>query len=787
LKLLKSVTHAGALLVLALGWLTAAVWCLWRSPEPGVGPLLLALAVALLQVSFALWIGTLAGRARIVALVGYGAAAEFSLLALLVYREYLGGGGVRRADSLRAFGQASLAEIWHFVRLFVDWRLVATSALVAGLLFVLVVTAVGSEPGRRRRYPRVVAAIALLASVGSYLAGGHRQVSEIVEFVSEYREQARLYRSVENEIGLASPVGAESTFSGTLVVVIGESLAKAHMGVYGYPVETTPMLSKRREEYVVFQDVISPHSHTVAALGIALTTASETADFEYLPQGEIDLISLARGAGFEVSWLSNQNEYGIWDNPITALARRADRDRFFSTSLGDFYLPTLFDDAMLPTLRATLSAPGAQKRLIFLHLMANHWPYCGNHPGQFDRVEDARGPSFYGAAAPGAEADCYDGGVRYLDWFLEQVVREIEATDSSAGVLFLGDHGEAPLLGTGHDQARHSIYHLEIPLVLWANDAFASRNPEKLNQAGLHRDRPYTIADLYHAIADLLDIRHPSVLLERSLFHPSFEDRPRTALRGWIRYDEWSRSNDFRENFRVALGSLGRLGERIWAHRVNSLGALFEAMASFKGVECDVSFDPVDGVFRVFHSPAPDTGLTLEAMLAASRNRPDLRYWLDWKNASGQNLGAAMARLEELDQRFGLRRRILVETGAHLLSPASGQVSERGFEHAYYLPTDEVLGCLEECGRRGRDELAARLSARIRSGGFTALTFDWRLAPFVEEELAAVIAERQLRLFSWDLGIGLNDRPTATEEVLDRFRRFDLSGLLVPFPSAFRI
>jgi len=61
----------------------------------------------------------------------------------------------------------------------------------------------------------------------------------------------------------------------TLVVVIGESLARNHMSLYGYARNTNPMLSARKSSLKINRDVISPQVHTIPVMRSILTLADD--------------------------------------------------------------------------------------------------------------------------------------------------------------------------------------------------------------------------------------------------------------------------------------------------------------------------------------------------------------------------------------------------------------------------------------------------------------------------------------------------------------------------------
>jgi hypothetical protein len=177
--------------------------------------------------------------------------------------------------------------------------------------------------------------------------------------------------------------------------------------------------------------------------------------------------------------------------------------------------------------------------------------------------------------------------------------------------------------------------------------------------------------------------------------------------------------------------------------------------------------------------------LGLEEVLDAVSDQPQLGLWLDWKNASRQNIGAAVSVLIRLDTRFGLRRRVIIETGSEAVFPEARRINEAGFEHGYYLPTQVVLSAM-----RGGDEQETRaVESRIRQAveviGASAITFDWRLSSFVRANLGSWIEEQDLNRYTWDLEVDLANDSEDGRLVAERVESGDVDVILVPFKSVF--
>lgn len=245
------------------------------------------------------------------------------------------------------------------------------------------------------------------------------------------------------------------------------------------------------------------------------------------------------------------------------------------------------------------------------------------------------------------------------------------------------------------------------------------------------------------------------------------------------------RSSDYRKNAATLLRAAPD-AERIWAHRVNSLGALGEAKQIFAGVELDLVFDARTRRFEVRHPPKPANGLTLDRYLAAAVDRPALRLWLDWKNPASENLGSALAELARLDAKYGLRRRALVETPSDATFSGLEALSRAGFLHGYYLPTEAGLAALQQ-GPRAMSRLGASIRATVERGNYAAITYDARLQPFVDRELSAFLREGRIRRFSWDQSIDSSNPATDPRTLSAMTQSRSLEALLITFPSRYRI
>jgi heptose-I-phosphate ethanolaminephosphotransferase len=732
--------------------------------------------------------------------VVYAAALPLVLLIAAVHADNTAHYGALVTDSVDALFQTDVAEAFHYVltytspAAFVLFGCWSSAALVT--LAAVPAPAVVGAPGRR---VRVALGVLGLAGAGAMFLQRDSSLLVFREAAAYRRALLRFDASRDTVADRVLAGEVASRFRGTVVVVIGESTGRHHLGVYGYFRDTTPKLAARRRELALFTDAIATHSHTIPSLMDALSLNARAA--RHKPRRVLDIITLANRAGFTTAWLSNQSAVGVWNNLVSILARRAHHVRYHSESGDPGPWRARYDDAMLASLDDVVARPAAQK-LVFVHLMATHSPYCEMIPPAF-RSEDGgvfevgMDRAVYGAALPRGGASPFGNGdregrlVRRLNCY-DSAVRCLDARAEPTILLYVADHGEAPLLDTGHDSRAHSHFHVEIPLIVWMNEAYRRARPDTVRSLARNVSQPVSLVDLSHAIADAAGIDGMSEVPRRSFLSAAYEPFDRTTLHGRVDYDR-GRAGDGHgpgksdpvERTRARLGDVARAHgaaarAKVWAHRVNSLGAALEARELFAGVEVDVVYHPKQGEFFVHHPPAPNVGLRLGDFLRQDDGR--LGYWLDWKNATAEHLDAALARLEVLDGQYDLKRRAVVETARP--HARTGEIAARGWVSSYYLPTEAIRRRVEDGDEAAQVALAARLLDRVTRHDYGAVSFDLAWLPYFDRHLRSGVNARGLRVFAWTHRTEIHEND-AVERLGAYVTDPDIEIVLVGFRSPF--
>ncbi len=679
-------------------------------------------------------------------------------------------------DSIAALLQTDSEESTQFVVANTDIRLLRLLSALALCGIALMVwqlfAAKETLPNRLGEKPAsemspvstqllLIGSAGLLAMAATDLANFASQMSTSANLaLRAHTESTQAYATGRQQISPPKDVTLAAV-PPDIVIYIGESTTRHHMGIYGYLRETTPFLSSFSAEIIRFDDAIAPHSHTARALGEMLTdlnfeggkglrpTAKRTADNALQPIGLIDILN---AGGFMTSWFSNHNQFGIWDNPVTSLAERAHSSHFFRRNFGGYTNAVQYDDFMVSKAVEALRQNSPSNRVSFIHSYAGHIDYCKNIPPQW---RDSFKATWSSAAYFGdrrldpkgdlARVDCYDSAIRYIDDNLRQVIETARDLAKPTVVVYVSDHGDDADNGSSHNSELHTYQHTDVPQLIYFNPAAKKAFPAQFSALNENRAKPFETADLYHLIGDLAQIDSYHVDRTRSPASDLFRIRPRHILpRGmtWLSPDSTTPTDrlDMRDAMEIAQERLravdAKIRDKLCIHHVGTLGKLKEAKLLLKCVEFDAVFNGVTGDFSLFHPPDADMGLDISTYLSAAGS---LKLWMDLKNLDVTNFERIFKRLNELDAQYSLRNRLILEIGADFIDAPhqvhAFKVASSGWRTSLYLPTDKGTHCRDPSVNETKFcvDLETSIQRVFKEFGFAYVSYDVSLWPWVRD------------------------------------------------------
>lgn len=304
-----------------------------------------------------------------------------------------------------------------------------------------------------------------------------------------------------------------------IVFVVGESLSKHHMQLYGYDLPTTPHLSKMKTDGVLYtyDDVITSSIETYKSLeNIFSFMNNDTSNAREKWYEKGLLPDIMKKAGYRTYWISNQESPLLSDDICDYVYCR--KNAIASEVRDGFY-----DENLLPVLDSVLKENTCTKRFFVIHLWGSHFSYKLRYPSAYDQFtpEDILLGETLKQKQTVAE---YDNSVLYNDYIVSSIINRF--VDDETILFYLSDHGEE--IYDFRDYAGRSVemlnrYVLEIPMLVYMSEGFKCKYPDKYKEVISSLERPYESDDIIHTILDVSDIETSFYDPSKSILNPLFD------------------------------------------------------------------------------------------------------------------------------------------------------------------------------------------------------------------------------------------------------------------------
>lgn len=472
--------------------------------------------------------------------------------------------------TLDALVQTTPKEAFEFAHAFLNFKLIA--AFLALLIFVFAALRLRVSQRVRMKLCRAIKLAFLLsllvfiahAAFKSYVAKSSKMRASIIialnkipiynfAFVTKDYFGADFKSVRELQAGYQSIYASHSHKTtpnriSNVVFIIGESLQRNFMSLYGYYLPTTPNLQALEQSgnLIAFSDVVSPGAKTNDVLKYVLNFGNYESEKQRPWSANLDIVNLARLANYETFWISNQERYGQWAVASGASAQMTDHSDF-TNQIPVYKYAYSLDEVMLPSIKnfksgakrsplarkdesSAAEVNGTQKKdkFFILHLMGSHPSYEFRYPksfAKFSAADISREPLDEGQKK---ELAHYLNTVAYNDFIVSEIYK-IFADDNTL-IVYFSDHAQSLY------QYRGKLIHgginrftLEIPLIFMASDKFKEQNADLWARIAAAKNRPFLNDDLIHAIAEILEMTDlPEFDPTRSVINADFNaSRPR--------------------------------------------------------------------------------------------------------------------------------------------------------------------------------------------------------------------------------------------------------------------
>lgn len=341
------------------------------------------------------------------------------------------------------------------------------------------------------------------------------------DYQDELKEVERNLLDFKKIPPLAHLTEEKKTLPTTIVIVIGESTTRVHMGLYGYPRDTNPKLGSIKNELSLFNNVFAPRPNTIESLEQVLTFADQEHPDWY--KTKPSLIAMLKQAGYKSYWISNQQTLTARNTMLTTFAKQADVQIFLNNARSQNAFS--FDEKVLEPYSQQLKQPD-EKKLIVVHLLGTHMKYSHRYPASFDYFKDASQLSAGLSDEKIQTINEYDNAIRYNDHIVFELINRLKQTRQHSLLVYFSDHGEDvydskthSFKGRNEGMPTYPMY--AVPFIVWHSKAWDLTH--KLSDPAL-LNRQYDNADFIYTLSDMLGLRYEGYEDHESLISKNFTE-----------------------------------------------------------------------------------------------------------------------------------------------------------------------------------------------------------------------------------------------------------------------
>lgn len=446
--------------------------------------------------------------------------------------------GIFTTTSVEAIAQTNASEAFEFIQSY--FSIFSLVIILAYLVISFLLLKHFIAPGLSEKKIHKLLAVGFFILFGVLIVDGivikHKYSKRLPGIVGAYPEFLKGSLSLDNEIKQREQLAKDTpyTFTNnedlpqTYVFIIGESASRTHMSLYGYPRETNPALG-RRDDLLLFDNVVSNYAQTLPSLRMTLTSADSLDHQDYTDS--LSVVDAANLAGFETWWISNQQPLR---GTYSAIGHQAKHTIFISN---EFYGNEIdrFDSHVLPKLDQAIASK-APKKAIFIHLMGSHLRYDKRYPEGFSLFNSAPYFGYQDALSDAQKGyiDSYDNSILFNDWIIDSAIEKLteqaQLENGFYSLTYTADHGEEVFDTTdfkGHGPDNVTSNMVEVPFVIWLSDHFSSSRSGRVNQLKQNESAPAMLDSFFYFALDMMGIESDLIDNTKSLFSDQYKPRPR--------------------------------------------------------------------------------------------------------------------------------------------------------------------------------------------------------------------------------------------------------------------
>jgi len=269
------------------------------------------------------------------------------------------------------------------------------------------------------------------------------------------------------------------------VVMIGESLSRVPMSMYGYKRNTTPnmlkiIMSKNEGEIIRFQGK-TRLKYTSPSLLQALSFSENNIVKKSAPIAKI------------------MNAYGVKSYMLTsvydtefALKKLFDGMIYLGGIPTDVEISKWHDDNLVKIFFDKMNTLTSVKDCIFMHFQGSHFVFENKYPSKFKKFDNLKDvyTEQYKSPKDIYTYNTYDNTVLYFDSIFGSIATELNKRQEPSFILYFSDHGEGAVVDELRGATRENIERIyNVPLFIWFSESYIKIYPEVVKMMRLNSDK----------------------------------------------------------------------------------------------------------------------------------------------------------------------------------------------------------------------------------------------------------------------------------------------------------
>ncbi|WP_405380847.1 sulfatase-like hydrolase/transferase [Phascolarctobacterium sp.] len=338
-------------------------------------------------------------------------------------------------------------------------------------------------------------------------------VMETYVFAKDYFDRANKFKEIHDQkFNKLVVVPKQPNFSqpSTIIMVIGESASRYYMSAYNpnNPNDNSPWLRSMKQDknFVVFNHAYTSWGQTVPSLERALTERNQYNGLDF--NESLTIIDIAKKAGYNTYWFSNQGSISDADTPITLVAKTADSSAWICDSVANTK-GYKYDSELLDYLK---QVDPTKNNFVVLHFMGSHEDCINRYPANFTK---------FGKAGEFDTVLNYDNSIAYTDTILKEIHEYASANLNLQAMLYFSDHGGDPYRKRHPDQT--GFKGLRIPMFVFMSDEYQKLYPEASKTIKAHKNYYFTNDLIYEAVCGLLQVKSSNYDESMGLFSDKYK------------------------------------------------------------------------------------------------------------------------------------------------------------------------------------------------------------------------------------------------------------------------